>query len=762
MSIQSVAVEQTKTPLPPAPEGVLNTAQWSIFSAIATTIVPSIAQSAQGNRLLQLPVRKELYNPAVSRIANLCPENDAGLITAYLGESATTSPQFQEHVFRLINNHMSETDRNGLLFILNALNTRAGSLLLTGHATTIDCLPIRDREQIILGWARSRIPLLRGLHRSLTSLSRAYWMRTSSTLPRLLAHPNTPIDAALPNAGFEFRFIQIPPSAPEDVEVIETDVVIVGSGCGGAVVAKILAEAGLRVIVVEKSYYWSPEYLPMTEADAPYLLFGNGGGHISNDSTMTVVPGQTWGGGGVVNWSASLQPQGFVRREWSEKFGLKHFTTSAFQADLDAVCERMGVGLTNVKHNKANTVLMEGARKLGWSAKPVPQNTGGELHPDGYCTRGCRSCGKKGPTVTFLPDAAKCGARFIEGFDVQEILFGATTPDGTKQTTGIKGIWTSRDGHGGVAGPDVTRRQLIINARRTIISGGSVYTPILLSRSGLKNRHIGRHLRLHPVAMLGAVWDEDVRPWEGAILTSVCNEFENLDGEGYGAKLEATTMMPSSFLPLFPWTGGLQFKEFTAKMRRMTGYIALARDRYGGRVFPDPKEPGRAIIQYHPSKYDKQHILAGLVGLAEIMYVEGAREIFATIPGLEPFVRPSSDAAANISVHSTASPSVSDEAFQSWLHKLKTIGFPYPDTGFISAHQMGSCRMGSSKHNSVVDGKGKVWGAEGLYVADASVFPSASGVNPMITVMGIARGIARGIVEEEGLVLGGGEGRARL
>jgi choline dehydrogenase-like flavoprotein len=584
-------------------------------------------------------------------------------------------------------------------------------------------------------------------------------MRTSTTLPRLLAHPNTPIDAALPNTGFPFRFIQLPPSAPSDVEVIETDVVIVGSGCGGAVTAKVLAEAGLKVLVVEKSYYWAPEYLPMTEGDAPLLLFGNGGGHVSDDSTMTVVPGQTWGGGGTVNWSASLQPQGFVRREWADKFGLKHFTSSAFQADLDAVCERMGVGLKNVKHNKANTVLMEGARKLGWSAKPVPQNTGGEDHPDGYCTRGCRSCGKKGPTVTFLPDAADAGAKFMEGFDVKEILFGETNSSGNRQTTGVRGTWTSRDGFGGVAGVDKTTREVIIKARRTIISGGSVYTPILLKRSGLKNRHIGRHLRLHPVAMLGAVWDEDVRPWEGAILTSVCNEFENLDGEGYGAKLEATTMMPSSFLPLFPWTGGLPFKEFTAKMRRMTGYISLARDRYGGRVYPDPNDPSRANIDYHPSAYDKHHILAGLVGLAEIMYVEGAREIFATVPGLEPFVRPSSQPDSNIILTENPAPSVSDKEFQTWLTKLKTTGFPNPDTGFISAHQMGSCRMGTSKHNSVVDPKGRVWGTEGLYVADASVFPSASGVNPMITVMGVSRGIARGVVEDE---RAGGVGRARL
>lgn len=553
--------------------------------------------------------------------------------------------------------------------------------------------------------------------------------------------------------------MQVPPAGPEEVEIIETDVVIVGSGCGGAVVAKTLSEAGLKVLVVEKSYYWPPEYLPMTETEGPLLLFGNGGGHSSDDGSTTIVPGTTWGGGGTVNWSASLQPQGYVRREWAEKFGLPYFTSAAFQADLDAVCERMGVSLTNVEHNKANVVLMEGARKLGWAAKPVPQNTGGEVHNDGYCTRGCRTCVKKGPVVTWLPDAARAGATFMEGLDVQEILFDeAEAKNGNRVTTGVRGVWTSRDGVGGIAGKDRRKRQVIIKAKRTIISGGSVYTPMLLHKSGLKNRHIGRHLHLHPVSFVGAVWDEDVRPWEGAILTSVVNEFENLDHAGYGAKLEVTTMMPSSFLPLFPWVGGLEFKELAIKFRRMTGYISLARDRYGGRVYPDPAD-GSVRIAYTPSSYDKAHILAGVVGIAEIMYVEGAREIHVAIPGIEPFVRPSSSPASNIIVTGVDAPSVTDTLFRSWIDKVKKRGLPSPDCGFFSAHQMGTARMGSHKGNSVVDFKGRVWGTEGLYVADTSVFPSASGVNPMITCMGISRGIARGIVDDAGL---GANERARL
>lgn len=617
--------------------------------------------------------------------------------------------------------------------------------MLTGHATPLDGLPVRDREKIIVGWATSRIPLLRGLHKSFTTLVRAVWLRTSPTVGRILGYPWAPVFANAAPAGYGFRFIQIPPSFTAEPEVIETDVVIVGSGCGGAVVAKTLAESGLKVLVVEKSYYWSPQYLPMSERETGGHLFGNGGVISSDDSSISVVAGSTWGGGGTINWSASLQPQGFVRREWAQKFGLTQFTGSAFQADLDSVCERMGVNTASVTHNHSNAALLEGARKLGWSAKTVAQNTGNEVHEDGFCTRGCRTCGKKGPTVSFLPDAAEAGATFIEGLDVQQILF-----DGKDSTvaTGIKGIWTSRDTTGGVAGEDRTTREVIIKAKRTIISGGSVYTPLLLLRSGLKNKHIGRHLHLHPVSMIAAVWDEDIRPWEGAILTSVVNEFENMDGEGYGAKLECTTMLPSSFLPLFDWTSGLDFKEFTVKMRRMSGYISLARDRYGGRVYPDAKD-GRCHVQYSPSAYDRKHILEGIVRLAEILYVQGAREIHAAIPGIGPFIRPASEPLSKLTVHTNPSPSITDSDFASWISNLRSNAFPSPGSAYFSAHQMGSCRMGTAPSNSVVDSKGRVWGSTNLYIADTSVFPSASGVNPMITCMGISRGIARGVVDEE-------------
>ena len=156
----------------------------------------------------------------------------------------------------------------------------------------------------------------------------------------------------------------------------------------------------------------------------------------------------------------------------------------------------MGVSTDHIEHNFSNKVMLEGARKLGYNVKPVPQNTGGNKHYCGYCTLGCGAAEKQGPVVSWLPDAERAGANFIEGFDCEKVIFDETS--GQKVAVGVQGVWTSRDSNGGVNGSDRTKRKVVIKAKRVIVSGGTLQSPLLLLRSGLKNSQIGRNLYLHP------------------------------------------------------------------------------------------------------------------------------------------------------------------------------------------------------------------------------------------------------------------------
>lgn len=220
---------------------------------------------------------------------------------------------------------------------------------------------------------------------------------------------------------------------------------------------------------------------------------------------------------------------------------------------------------------------------------------------------------------------------------------------------------------------------------------------------------------------------------------------------------------PYAILTQMPWRGALAYKLACLRYRHLNAWISLARDRDSGRVYPDPLT-GKPCIEYTVSPFDAAHVLEGLIALAKIAYVSGATEIDAFLPGVEPFVRsppPSSPNSPNPHSPSSSSSSgevsateatydlgVKDPRFEAWLSSLRSNGNSPPYPPYTSAHQMGTCRMSSKPENGVVDPRGRVWGTEGLYVADASVFPSASGVNPMITNMAIADWIARGVAGE--------------
>jgi len=218
-----------------------------------------------------------------------------------------------------------------------------------------------------------------------------------------------------------------------------------------------------------------------------------------------------------------------------------------------------------------------------------------------------------------------------------------------------------------------------------------------------------------------------------------------------------------------PWRSGLDFKLAGARYRHFGAFISLTRDRDSGRVVPDPVT-GRPCLEYTPIGFDRALTLEGVLATCKMLYVTGADEIRAFLPGVEPFVRgetattvaaatPAAGAAAAAAEGGSRKTGaaqevegaerldlgVSDPAFSAWLARVRKVGNASPDTPFSSAHQMSTCRMSRRQADGVVDGRGRVWGTDGLFVAAASVFPSASGVNPMVTVMAIADWIARGV-----------------
>ena len=363
-------------------------------------------------------------------------------------------------------------------------------MLLTGYWTPIDQQSTRVREAIIKGWATSRFHTLRVLAKSITMLAQSCDCMMNYDFCKLTGYTDVPGNWK-PVQGYDFKFLQ--PSLPaasgsqEEPHVITTDVVVVGSGCGGGVCAKNLAEAGHRVLVVDKGYYFPPSHLPMTQPSGLNYLFDSGGVYVTVKSGANIVCGGSWGGGGAVNWSVCLKLQDFVREEWAAGGQLPFFTSSDFDKCSDRVLGFVGAGTSAIRHNHRNRVLLDGAQKLGWKSGDAPQNTAGKEHYCGQCHLGCGSGEKQSPGVAWLPAAAEAGgAQFMEGMQVDKVLFA----DDDKTAIGIEGTWTSRDANGGVSTPlsERSQRRVVVKAKRVIISSGSLWSPLILMSSGIKVR----------------------------------------------------------------------------------------------------------------------------------------------------------------------------------------------------------------------------------------------------------------------------------
>lgn len=353
-------------------------------------------------------------------------------------------------------------------------------MLLTGYWTPITQQPTKVREAILKSWATSRLTALRMLSKSLAQMALKANSIYSPYFSEISGYSDVPKDWK-PVDGYDYNFIQVP--AGNGVHEITTDVVIVGSGCGGGVSAKNLAEAGHKVLVVDKGYYFPPSQLPMTQAAGAHYLYDAGGVYFTDSASIGIVCGGSWGGGGTVNWSVCFRLQDYVREEWAAK-GLPLFTSSDFDDSMDRVWDFIGASKDAIRQNPRNQAVLDGIQKLGWKGGVVEQNTGGKEHYCGQCHLGCGSGEKRGPSVAWLPAAGDAGAEFMEGFAVDRVLFAE---DGVT-AVGVEGKWTSRDENGGVHAHENTRvqRRVVIKAKKVIISGGSMWSPVILAKSGIK------------------------------------------------------------------------------------------------------------------------------------------------------------------------------------------------------------------------------------------------------------------------------------
>ncbi|KAJ3109909.1 hypothetical protein HK100_003226, partial [Physocladia obscura] len=508
-----------------------------------------------------------------------------------------------------------------------------------------------------------------------------------------------------------------------NVVQLTVDAVIIGSGAGGGVVAAELAKAGLKVIVLEKGKYYAPTDLSHEERESFGSLYENQGVLQSENGSILILAGSTFGGGTYVNWSASLRPPQSLRDEWGTRHKLPCFQTPDFEESVNAVCNRSGVRPdATIPHNPSNKILLDGSAKLGLAATEIPQNTDGKPHQCGFCGLGCPYAEKLGTHMTFLKDAAETNnASFIQDCFVEKIRHAKGV------VTGVQARITT------------TNTRVQINCKVVVSSAGSLNTPCLLTRSGLTNKNIGRNLRLHPVAFIRGVFpSREINPHVGPIMTSINTSLASRNNSEYGARIEIPYMLPGLYSVVNSYNNSFDMKRKMMQYTQSCNMIILTRDLDSKAAIHEDKD-GNLIVSFALGKEDEKAMIEGMVTAAKIMLIEGAQEIDSSQVGFESLKLDADDLKDPLNSSKT----------KLFFKKVAEVGMKKKLVG--SAHQMGSARMGVSPETSVVDPDGQSWEVKGLYVADASVFPTASGVNPMITTMSVAHFIAQSIKRNLGL-----------
>jgi choline dehydrogenase-like flavoprotein len=599
-----------------------------------------------------------------------------------------------------------ESEQKQLAMLLSLWDTPALGALGGAGLKRFSSLRPAEREEVLLAWAHSRSPQRRAVFQALRKGSLLFYY--------MLPGPNGKRNPAWDAIGYDGplgKLEDAPPKALSTTPIeqdtrLDCDVVIVGSGAGGGAAAGVLAGAGLDVIVIEGGDYYDDEDFDGSELGA-ITRYYMGAPVATHDQSVGLVAGSCLGGGTVVNYTTSFRTPDDVRAEWASQ-GVAAFTSDDYTQSLDAVCERLGV---NQEHNEPSTrerKLQEGCVKLGWHVDAMPRNVrkcaqGKEC---GYCGLGCRVGAKQSVVKTWLADANQTGTRLIVRTKVQRVLVDRGT------ATGIVG--KTADGH-----------HVTIRSRAVVVACGAIHSPALLKRSGLKNPNIGKYLRLHPATAVFGVFDEELKTWEGVMQALYSDQFRDLD-DGYGLKYETAAHHPHLFIPFSPWRGSREHFTLMESLSNTVPMGVLVRDRDGGEVRVG--RDGEPIVRYKLSEFDTGHLRTGIDGAAQIFEAAGARRIFTSHAKWVSY-DPGSDGGSR----------------EQFMADADAAGYGAGECILNSFHIMGSARMGGSPATSACDPSGQTWDVRNLYVLDGSAFPTASGVNPQISIQAIAHMGARGL-----------------
>ena len=471
-------------------------------------------------------------------------------------------------------------------------------------------------------------------------------------------------------------------------EEVECEVVVVGTGAGGAVVGKELADRGLAVVFVEEGDHWRRDSVTGSSIDAHYKYYR--GAMALGPSPFPVFMGRMVGGSTAINGGTCFRTPPWILEGWCERIGTDAFTEDKLRPHFERVERTLGVGAPDPRLvGPGKDIIERGCRNLGWSNGPVMRNATA-CEGAGFCDFGCPTDARRSTNLSYIPPALKKGALCLTGLRVDRVL----VEDG--RAVGVSAI--SKRG-----------RRVRVRADAVVLAAGAILTPALLLRQGIANSsgQLGRNLSLHPSTSMAALMDDVVRQPKMMPQGWQVTEFLR---EGI---LITNGQTDENFAALQFSYYGRRLMRVLDQFDHMLGLAILVRDdAQQGRVLGDAL--GHATVQYVPTRHDIDRIQTALVRGGELAFAAGAREVYLTLPGVLP-------------IRSR------DE-----LARFAKTKIAAAQTQNISYHPLGTARMGRDPKTSVIGLDHQTHDVAGLFLCDGSAVPGPLGVNPQVTIMTMA------------------------
>ena len=475
------------------------------------------------------------------------------------------------------------------------------------------------------------------------------------------------------------------------------EVCVIGSGAGGAVVAKELAESGHSVVLVEEGSRWSKENYPKEAMEVFRKMYRDSGGTVTVGRPPVLLPiGKALGGTTKVNSGTCLRTPAKVLRRWRREFGLEGIEPEQMLPYFKRVEKMVSANpVSSAQMGRNNEVFLEGARKLGYSCGPLIRNANEDCHGCGICTLGCPTDGKKSTDLNYIPAAVNFGARVYVNARAEKIL----TKDGS--ATGMEG--TILD-----PGSGKPRSKISVSCKILVVAAGAIHTPLLLRKNGLANSsgQVGKNLRIHPGIRVSALFDREIRGHLGVPQAAFVDEFAD-----EGVMLEGVFVVPMLTAANLPFIGEKN-KELMFHYQNIASFGAMIMDETRGSIYQGPR--GLPIVRYQLCPEDVKKASRAIAYAAEIWLAAGAKKVYPAVCWMPELT--------------------SSKEIRTLLSRVLKPG----ELEMMAFHPMGSCSMGSERRASVVDPYGETWDHKNLFVADASLFPTCLGVNPMESIMAFA------------------------